>query len=512
MRWKHYLKNKLYVFALIGALFFVASFWLPSGETAVPDHAISKRIAAQFATSWIEKNLATSVRSSLTMLQSDTTLSAALQHRARMAAYDKKFGQHYPIDYYVVELKTADHTYRVNVDYTKKQILGWQRLGDTDVPSSSKLAEQFLHARGFTSFTRLDSSNQSTLRYRLTVTFDDMPLIATIRTSGSKVIAYQTAFEVSKKELAWQDRQQTLRGKFETIGTISSVMLFLITIGLLIKLMNKLDYRRGWLLSLLFLGLQVLSLWNMRPALHLYTPWPHIEMQVSINLMIQTLIYIAYAGFTYLCFITGDYFWRGLKQKDETFQFELSPGIVYLLALGVLGFQSFIYVVGDYLFQVWSTNDPFFAMDNIALPELFPLSAWVAAISEEIVYRLFAFVVGVTLLRKFLPNKVALALAASVSSMLWALGHVGYPVFPAISRFVEVTLLGLLFCYIFYRFGLIAAIFMHAVIDSLLMAIGILYLPDVHSRLLLTGYIALLYAALPYFLLRFFVQRRVRSG
>src|SRR5690606_12564091 len=67
----------------------------------------------------------------------------------------------------------------------------------------------------------------------------------------------------------------------------------------------------------------------------------------------------------------------------------------------------------------------------------------------------------------------AVALAVAVSSMIWALGHVQYPIYPYYTRFAEVTALGFLFAYIFMRHGLFTAIFTHAVIDLIWMGMSI---------------------------------------
>lgn len=100
-------------------------------------------------------------------------------------------------------------------------------------------------------------------------------------------------------------------------------------------------------------------------------------------------------------------------------------------------------------------------------PAIFPTMAWMAAISEEIIFRLFA----IAILRKLLRNWF---LAILLPSVAWALGHTAYTIYPSYTRLFEVTLLGFIFSLTFLRYGLITAIFTHATMDSLLMGLSLL--------------------------------------
>ncbi|MNF99386.1 hypothetical protein D3C84_822790 [compost metagenome] len=91
-------------------------------------------------------------------------------------------------------------------------------------------------------------------------------------------------------------------------------------------------------------------------------------------------------------------------------------------------------------------------------------------------------------------------------TVIWALGHVSYPVYPFYSRLVELTIVGLLFCVLFVRYGFITAVFTHAMLDTVLMSFSLLQLGTPVNLLA-----ALVYLVLPVgiaWLMRSFANRR----
>jgi membrane protease YdiL (CAAX protease family) len=109
--------------------------------------------------------------------------------------------------------------------------------------------------------------------------------------------------------------------------------------------------------------------------------------------------------------------------------------------------------------------------------------AWCAAISEEAVYRLF----GIGLLKKWFKNTFV---AALIPTIIWALGHVTYPIFPSTTRLFELTIIGLAFSFMFVRYGFITVLFAHAVFDSIMMAISLMFMGSAVN--ILTGIIYIL--------------------
>ena len=158
----------------------------------------------------------------------------------------------------------------------------------------------------------------------------------------------------------------------------------------------------------------------------------------------------------------------------------------YVYAPILLGIQSILFLLAEQGFRTWYTIDALSSPNNMAYPLLAPALAWCAAVSEEAVYRLFA-IPALQLLfawplgwvmkplgaSKRTVGFAALALAVLVSSMIWALGHVQYPIYPYYTRFAEVTALGLLFAFLFLRHGFLAAVFAHAVVDLIWFGISV---------------------------------------
>lgn len=497
-------KVKLGVLALVGAfVFFFSNGW--TEDTQVIPNAISKVEAKQTALKWLAAREETG-KVTHVMFDSDSDLSVAVQHRNQWDAYVKKLKPTLPIDTYVVELVTNDATYRVSVDYEQKKVVGWRTLELKSNPSDPKLAEAFLKAKGFHAIERANKLEDVYLSYTLGQSFDGMPLIAKVRTHAGKIADYKLNLRINGSILDWQSEQETLRSKLENLSLYSTVGAFLVAVVLAFAWNRRLTFSRGWLLALLVFGIQVLNVVLIIPLLHLFFEGKTASLDIANSILNQMFYYAGLAVLTYLAFVVGDYAWKLVRKKDETYAFGERPRNMYWLALATLGAQSLIYVVGDRLFDVWSTNDAFFALDNLSIPELFPLSAWAAAISEEVVYRLFLFSVLLLLFRKMVGGRPAWIGAALLSSVCWAFGHAGYPVFPALSRIVEVTALGFVFCGIFYRYGLVAAMMVHAIIDSFLMAIGILYLPD--ANLALDVPLLFAYTALPLAVMLLLGRRR----
>jgi hypothetical protein len=501
-------KSKLGVLALIGAcVFFFSNGW--TDNTQEMPKAISKADAKATALHWLAERQETG-KVTQVMFDSDTDLSVAVQHRGNWDAYTKKLKSTLPMDTYVVELQTKAVTYRVSVDYEHKKVVGWRTLELEAKPSDPKLAEAFLRSRGFSDLKRANKLEDVHLSYTIGRSFDGMPLVAKVRTDNGKIADYKLYLRIKGSILDWKKQQEVTRSKLESLSLYSTVGAFGLALLLALVWNRRLAFSRGWLLALLVFAIQMVNVIIIMPLLHLLFEGKTAGIDIANSILNQAMYYAGMSVLVYLAFVAGDYAWKLVRKKDETYAFSERPRNMYWLAIAVIGVQSLIYVVGDWLFDVWSTNDAFFALDNLSIPELFPLSAWAAAISEEVIYRLFLFSTLLLVFRKIVGGRTAWVGAALLSSLCWALGHAGYPVFPALSRIVEVTALGFVFSAIFYRYGLVASMMAHAVIDSFLMAIGILYLPDAHLGLDIPLVFA--YTFLPLAVMLLLLRRRRTVG
>jgi hypothetical protein len=505
--------NRYYLIAALFAVIYLLSGFIPqepSSFTTPTKARLTKTEAVQVATKWSETKWQLKVTNALPMYQSDSELEAALIRLDAKAAYNKSFAHKHPIEYYEVELTTSKGLYRIYVDYRKANVVGWDQFDKPLTQAKLQLAEQTLVNMGYPSYERVNLTEKNILTYDLKQSVGGMQMMAKIRTDDQMTTDFKTYFRIPTSEQRWLDNQEQTRAKFEFISTLGTLFLLILAVMMAIVHRKLLLFNRGWLLASIHFIVQSIAIWNMYPAIRLMILSESGHAMALSGLFTQTVFYLGYAGFVYLAFVVGDGIWRNYKNEDATYSFNNHPVFTYLLALGVLGVQMLIYFLGDRLFEVWATNDPWFAMDNFYFPLAIPLSAWAAAIGEEVIYRLFAMMALFQLLRRMVNVKIAMFLAIFISSMLWALGHVGYPVFPAISRFVEVTLLGFLFSAIFLRFGLIVAILVHAIIDSFLMGIAMNVVPDA-STWLFRG-TAVVYIYLPLLIAYLIRFRILRSG
>jgi hypothetical protein len=169
----------------------------------------------------------------------------------------------------------------------------------------------------------------------------------------------------------------------------------------------------------------------------------------------------------------------------------------YAVGFGILGYLTLFYVLARRYLGAWMPAEgPYSDIFNTYLPFLAPLTiSLVAAITEETTYRLF----GISLVKRYARST---ALALVVPAAIWAFGHSSYPVFPVYLRGIELTIGGVLFGLVFLRWGLVACIVAHFVIDAV--QIGMPLLTSGNGTYIVSGLIvmgiALLPAALAWFL------------
>ncbi|MCX7569505.1 CPBP family intramembrane metalloprotease [Tumebacillus sp. DT12] len=143
----------------------------------------------------------------------------------------------------------------------------------------------------------------------------------------------------------------------------------------------------------------------------------------------------------------------------------------YGLALAWLGFQSVFYWLAQTYFGVWYENDFTMSPVNMLFPLLFPLLGWLAGIQEEAFYRLF----GVTFLKRYVKSSFV---AVLLPAMVWALGHSLYPIYPIYTRFIELTIFGVIIGFCYLRFGFVTVVFAHVIFDVIQMSLPLLFGKD----------------------------------
>jgi membrane protease YdiL (CAAX protease family) len=131
----------------------------------------------------------------------------------------------------------------------------------------------------------------------------------------------------------------------------------------------------------------------------------------------------------------------------------------YLLFLIMLGLQAVIFSLGQKYLGVWREWLSLAQLSSSYFPFLSAfIIASTASFSEELVYRLF----GISWFKKYFRNTI---LAVLFTSLIWGLGHAAYAIFPVWFRAIEITIVGLLFGFIFIKYGLIPLLVAHYLFD-----------------------------------------------
>ncbi len=187
--------------------------------------------------------------------------------------------------------------------------------------------------------------------------------------------------------------------------------------------------------------------------------------------------------------------------KANFFNRNISRAVLlgYLIAVITLGLQAVTFYLGQKYLGVWREWYKLTEFSSAYLPLLAAFTlAITASFNEEIIFRLF----GISLTKKILKNTVA---AVILTSLLWGLGHTGYAVFPVWFRVAEVSLIGLLFGFIFLKFGIIPLITAHYLFDVFWSAAA--YILGRGQPSLFAGSVFILTLPLIYALIAWFLNR-----
>lgn len=233
-------------------------------------------------------------------------------------------------------------------------------------------------------------------------------------------------------------------------------------------------FKRGIFLAGAYFVLSVIGTVNMLPVFEKDGLDPIV---LTVGFVIQGLVTLILAASVYFSLVGGDGLWRknGInlwaRSREEGYGRHVLTAVAdgYAWALILLGVQSVVFFILERTIHTWSTTDATQSPYNMVYPLLFPLLAWVAGIGEEAVYRLF----GIPMLKKLFRSTF---IASLLTTLIWAFGHTLYPIYPVISRPIELTFIGLLFSFIFLRYGFPTVVFSHVIFDSILMALSLMFM------------------------------------
>ncbi|BBH21636.1 hypothetical protein Back11_29810 [Paenibacillus baekrokdamisoli] len=499
--------------AAVGAIIYLLIQIVPStaesffGTTS--ESVIAKSTAERIASDFAKQQFNERPLNLHAVHQSDSLLVGYLAKEKLSSTYEKKYDPAFPTDTFQVNANMRDGSELfIYVHMQKGKVVSWNRLNSSHVqlPQENELSDSaFAYAisKGFKmnqlkvskvtpdqGLIWFDVSGYDIGKSKLTLKMRSERL-----DNGNLVIAeYKPQFTVPTSYEAYVDKQKKIASYLSLFGnSLMTFALFILAIIYAAQYRKHTSFVRGIVLSLLFLAMYVVNDFNMMDGfLAAYGEQANISVQAMFALTFTVGITVVIAASVYFSLIGGDGLWRSIGRNlwprfgEEGYGEHVwrSMWLGYLIAFMLLGLQTIIFIILMQVTGAWSTSDVSQSPYNLATPWIFPMMAWCAAISEEAIYRLF----GIGLMKKWFKNTFV---ASLIPTIIWALGHVTYPIFPSTTRLLELTIIGLIFSLMFVRYGFITVVFAHAVFDSIMMAISLMFMGTAGNIILGVVYIIL---------------------
>lgn len=516
------------LFGVIGLILFMIFQVFPSNASDTLEPAskelITKNQARIAATQYAESQLHIQVLShpddTLVTYQSHSELYGYLSREKLMDQYNATFDKKYPTDVYRVRLKESNTNNFLNIDVHMNtgEIVSFSQKKDLTLiepteeslstTNNEKLAQPWLTQLGYDpSKLQIIQNDKSTLTYSdLNTSIGEAVLQLKLTFGTDRIVSFEPSFSIPSEHTSYVEKEHSKAVWMTLLG----YGLLTLALGILAIVYSALtrkhtSFVRGIFLSSFYFIVSMLSTFNMLPALEAEGL---TGLSLTVGLIFQGFLTLVMASLLYFSLVGGDGLWRketGLnpwpRGKEAGYgSFVLHSMFVgYLWALILLGVQSVIYFILDLTLHSWSTTDASQSPINMIYPWMLPLMAWVAGISEEAVYRLF----GIRMMKKIVKNTF---LACLIPSLIWAFGHTLYPIYPVISRPIELVVIGLIFSFIFLRYGFIAAMFSHVVFDSILMGFSLFTLED--STNVTAGIVSMIMPFIVAYVIYIFYSRR----
>jgi membrane protease YdiL (CAAX protease family) len=531
----HRFNMKLALLALIGFILFLGSAQLASYEKddsmqpEITTPSVSKEQAKAAAVHFLLKTYPSLTVSETNIIyDSNKTLSAYLQKNKLTKSYKIKYDKQVPLDFWLVKLwdELSSTRYIIEVGMKQPDLFGWnvdmtpmladgEKADKSGESKASEIAEGYIKQKGYaiSDFEKkpVVITNKSYLfEYEKSRTeIGNAKQKMSVAVYKNQIIAFHPSFIVPTADSTWISKQESY-GQAMSLVSLLCMLIFAITALVISILRRKLiSFSRGWMLTGIFLTISVVGTFNTLPSAGVNPGENNAAVLLIIYLIFTIGINILLAAAVYFALITGVQMWkeRGWnawpRWKEARFGADVFYGMGrgYLICIFIIGVQQALFLFAGKTFHAFAINDPSQSEYNMLWPALFPTLAWMAAISEEIIFRLFGIIIIQRLLRiRFL--------AILIPSVIWALGHTSYALYPSYTRLIEVSVLGFIFSYTFLRYGLITAIFTHAIMDSLLMGLSLISSAETISYMLI-GYLYIVLPALLAYSIRFLKRRSI---
>ncbi|MFF2885256.1 CPBP family intramembrane glutamic endopeptidase [Paenibacillus sp. NPDC057967] len=473
--------------------------------------AIPKTVAEERAGAFAAEQTGLTVTKAHAVHQSDKLLAGYLSKEKKTEQFENKYDAQFPVDTFQVNVNFADGKGYgfVYVHMYNEGIIGWNLIVDGTAASlqeTQELTNDFLYGGGI--LQGQDRSNATMgrngeLRQRIggyAVEGANLTIATKVISMDGKLVLsqYKPAFDVPDTYKAYVKKQDKLAGWLTGIGYgFMSFVLGILAIIYAVLYRKHTSFTYGIILTAVFFIAYVIMNLGVMDGIIASQGETRLDSFLTIGVTITTIVMsVAMAVSIYFSLVAGDGLWKAQgrslwpRMKDPGYGDYVwrSMGLSYLFALIMLGLQPVIFFVLGKLIGTWGATDVTMSPYNIKYLWLMPVLAWAAAISEEAVYRFF----GIGLFRRWFRNTFA---AAIIPTIVWALGHVMYPFYPSTTRLFELIVIGLIFSFIFVRYGFITAMFTHAIFNSVAVGSSMIFAGETVNIVS-----ALFFIALPFFI------------
>ncbi|MHB0860861.1 CPBP family intramembrane glutamic endopeptidase [Paenibacillus sp. SEL3] len=483
----------------------------PSPESVMNAKVISKQEAVIHALDFARSELGyteSQPEEPLVTYQAETDLYGYLSREKLLQQYDRTWKKNYPYETFRVDLpeSSAKSKLQIHVDLSTGKVVSFKRITSStnytqaDISTDEQARNRLVRVAedGMT----LEAKEQAAAVWVKRFGFkpSDLKLATTEQEGGLKYTVDDKKIGASVLTLAFTFEDGDVRSFTQSFSAPSSYTdyiekqtfwanwmtyagyaLFSFVLGVLAIVYASLTRRhtsfvRGIVLSVIYFIASIAGTMNMLPLLQAEAGGKGMLIflmvfQIGVTFFMAVALYFSLVGGDGLMRQVGLNAWPRAKEPGYGLYVLRSMYVGYLWAFILLGVQSILFFILERTFNTFSTTDATQSPYNMAYPWLLPIMAWMAGIGEETVYRLF----GIPMVKKIVKNTFV---ACLITTLIWALGHTLYPIYPVISRPIELTFLGLLFSFVFLRYGFIAAMFSHVIFDSILMGLSVMSLGD----------------------------------
>lgn len=496
--------------AVAGAIIFIFTQIGPAAgdqliSSSTPD-VIAKSEAALTAENFVKQQFGVSAVSAHTIYQTDSLANGYFSKKDLLDSFEKKYDAKFPTDTFQVNLDMEDGSKAyVYVHMTNGSIAGWHWLGAAASDNDQLIqtsAKAFAETKGFRpeelESLYINDDGDAVLHpdgYKLGDASLELVIGVGLMDDKAVITRYKTAFQAPADYITYVESQKKT-GSALSVVSLAYMCFISLVLSIIYAILYRrhTTFRRGLFISLVFIVFYIYNNLNVLDGiLASFGEQSRSDAELNATIIITVVLLIPVGLAVYFALVAGDGMWRsqkrplwpGFRERGYGDHVWRSVWLSYLFAAIILGCQAIIMIAMKFLAGSWATSDATQSSYNTNMLWLMPMMAWCAAISEEAIFRLF----GIALFKKWFKNTF---IATLIPTIMWALGHVGYPIFPFYTRIVELVILGTVFCLIFLRYGFITAVFTHAILDSLIMGFELV---SVGGGVNITA--ALIYAVLP---------------